>query len=146
LRGQFYRWNGLRMGWSVSLPFHCCRPTETSARHFRITDPASSLSHNQHTQHYLKRKRWRRAKRVPYVGNFRFFAVGTLLAKKCFIDTCPASLSGEYMRVFCREKTSRTGQALDLSAGAHVLYFPKPSVQGFPRAANHADRSCRYLV
>ena len=44
------------------------------------------------------------------------------------------------------KKTYRTGRAGDPCAGVRILCFPKPSVQGFPTAADPADRSCRYLV
>jgi hypothetical protein len=64
----------------------------------------------------------------------------------CTCNT-PASLSRECMRVFNREKTLyRTSRAGDLSDGVRILCFPKPSVRGFPIDADHADRSCRYLV
>jgi hypothetical protein len=46
-------------------------------------------------------------------------------AKKYFADTTPTPLSGEYMQVFNREKTYRTGRAGDLSVGIRTLCFSK---------------------
>jgi hypothetical protein len=53
-------------------------------------------------------------------------------AKKCFADNAPAPSSGEYMRIFNREKTYRTARVGDLSACVRILCFSKTPCTWLP--------------
>jgi hypothetical protein len=72
-RGHLYRLARLPMGWLLS-HFYFCRLTETFVHHLRTPDPASSPLLCQKTRHYLRRKRWRGTRVLPYVEDFLLFA------------------------------------------------------------------------
>jgi hypothetical protein len=67
------------MGWSFS-PFQFCRLSKTFVCQLRTADLASSPLRGQQARPYLKRKRWKEARGLPYVDEFMFLASSELEA------------------------------------------------------------------
>jgi hypothetical protein len=89
VRGQLYRLARLPMGWSLS-PYHFCAFTDTFVRHLRQPDPGGFTTDqgrptqkdgkSRPSKRFLRHKRWRGARILPYIDDFLLFAATRDLA------------------------------------------------------------------
>jgi hypothetical protein len=74
VRGQLYRLAWLPIGWSLS-PFYFCMMTLTFVNFLRAPYPKLPYhAQGNCTKTYLRRTRWRGARILTYVDDFRLFA------------------------------------------------------------------------